>query len=355
MSLCCLSDVVEISDRTDLLEVVSNEQVTRFSQSGAGGGFASPAVVLRLTGVEQRRICRPGVDAIDLGMAVADKLQQSYGFDWQDCPAIGVSHTHTVPGVQERLLRALSRSLGVPVERFFSINFGCVGFLELLRRGVEHLGNSSSGPVPLLSIETPCGWHDASDRSFCGIVSAGATGSLVQRGSGHRILDLQVQQRAVVREPHGPQDSLFWMEKANCLNFFGEPEERVVMRMNGGFVFEQGTEFMIEACRRAWDVVAPTDRRVIVASHQPSGKMLQAMITSLRDELPCLEFLNNMARYANSISSAIPTVLSHLNRILEDDDADPIRRGDFVLLPAAGISMSHKASHMEQGWAVLEW
>lgn len=356
MSLCSLTDVVEISDRTDLLDIVSNEQVTQFSQSGAGAGFASAAVVLRLTGVEERRICKPGIDAIDLGLAVAEKLQQCYGFDWADCPAIGISHTHTIPGSQERLLKALSRELGVPRERFFSINFGCVGYLELLRQGNAHLAPSSgNGPVPLMSIETPCGWHDASDRSFCGIVSAGATGSLLQRDGGHQLLDLCVQQRPVVANPEGPQNSLFWMERAECLNFFGEREERTVMRMNGGFVFEQGTEFMIEACRKAWDVVSPTDRRVIVASHQPSGKMLQAMISALRDELPCLEFLNNMARYANSISSAIPTVLSHLNRILADDDADPIRPGDYVLLPAAGISMSNKATHMEQGWAVLRW
>ena len=74
---CHLSDVVEISDRDDLLERVSNEEVTRFSQQGAGGGFASAAVVLRLTGVEQRRICRPNVTAVDLGLAVADRLHRS--------------------------------------------------------------------------------------------------------------------------------------------------------------------------------------------------------------------------------------------------------------------------------------
>jgi 3-oxoacyl-[acyl-carrier-protein] synthase III len=153
----------------------------------------------------------------------------------------------------------------------------------------------------------------------------------------------------------GPIEQLFWTEEGEFLNFRGELDRRLVMRMNGGRVFLQGTSLMIDACRSAWQTVAHQDRRLLVASHQPSGKMLNAMINVLQDELPCLEFLNHLSHYANSISSTIPVVLAHLNRILKRQGSDPIRSGDFVLLPAAGISMSHKATHMAQGWAVLEW
>src|SRR5688572_7604599 len=108
-----LSDVVEISDREDLFEIVTNEQVTEFSRARGADGFASAAAVQRLTGVTERRICRLGVDATDVGIALAETLRQRYGFSWKDCPAIGLSHTHTHGDSHHELVHALSDELGV--------------------------------------------------------------------------------------------------------------------------------------------------------------------------------------------------------------------------------------------------
>jgi 3-oxoacyl-[acyl-carrier-protein] synthase III len=168
-------------------------------------------------------------------------------------------------------------------------------------------------------------------------------------------LQLHAALREVEFRPDVAVQKLFWTDVGEFRNFFCEPERRCVMRMNGQNVFEHGADLMIEACRLAYETVRLRDRRVIVASHQPSGKMLRAMIDVLRDEYPCLEFLNHLAYYANSISSAVPTVLSHMNQILAEHHSDPIAPGDFVLIPAAGIAMSHKATHLAQRWAVLEW
>ncbi len=356
MSQYALSDVIEISDREDLFQIVTNEQVTMLSRTAGGQGFASPAVVERMTGVIERRICRPYVDVADVAMALAETLRRRYNFNWRDCPAIGISHTHTNGDSVVKLVSYLSRELGVDPSKFFFINFGCVGFLELLRLGMQQMDRlECDGPIPLLTVETPEQWHDASDRSFCGIVSAGATGCLLSRGNGHRVRTLNAQLRKVqFREDVNPK-KLFWTDTGVFRNFTGEPESRTVMRMNGQNVFEHGAELMIEACRMAFETVQQYDRRVIVASHQPSGKMLRAMIDVLRDEYPCLEFLNHLAYYANSISSAVPTVLSHMNQILAEHQSDPISKGDFVLIPAAGIAMSHKSTHLAQRWAVLEW
>jgi 3-oxoacyl-[acyl-carrier-protein] synthase III len=356
MSQYALTDVVEISDREDLFQIVNNEQVTMLSRTAGGQGFASPAVVERMTGVIERRICRPYVDVADVGMALAETLRRRFNFSWRDCPAIGISHTHTNGDSVVRLVRHLSRELGVDQSKFFYINFGCVGFLELLRLGMRQMDRMEcSGPIPLLTVETPEQWHDASDRSFCGIVSAGATGCLLSRGPGHQVKTLNASLRKVDFRPDVSPQKLFWTDTGEFRNFFGEPETRCVMRMIGQNVFEHGAELMIEACRMAYETVRHHDRRVIVASHQPSGKMLRAMIDVLQDEFPCLEFLNHLAYYANSISSAIPTVLSHMNQILAEHGSDPIAQGDYVLIPAAGIAMSHKATHLAQRWAVLEW
>lgn len=351
-----LSDVIEISDREDLFQIVTNEEVTKLSRTAGGEGFASAAVVERMTGVIERRICRPYVDVADVAMALAETLRRRFNFDWQDCPAIGISHTHTNGDSVVKLVSYLSRELGVDPSKFFFINFGCVGFLELLRLGMQQMDRlECDGPIPLLTVETPEQWHDASDRSFCGIVSAGATGCLLSRGPGHRVRTLHAALRKVDFRPDTEVKKLFWTDSGMFRNFMGEPEYRTVMRMNGQNVFQHGAEFMIEACRNAFETVQQYDRRVIVASHQPSGKMLRAMIDVLRDEFPCLEFLNHLAYYANSISSAVPTVLSHMNLILAEHGSDPIAPGDFVLIPAAGIAMSHKSTHLAQRWAVLEW
>lgn len=354
LSECAITDVVEITDREDLFQIVDNDQITEFSRAYGKDGFSSAASVLKSTGVVERRICRPGVDAVDLGVAVAEKLRHAHGFAWADCPAIGLSHSHADPDSLHWLAGELSRELGVDQRKFFGINFGCVGFLELLRQGVDHF-SQSGGPIPLLTVEVPDGWHDASDRSFCGIVSSGATGSLLHNGPGHRIREVNVVAKEVPPAPNMPLEDLFWTETDEVLNFYGQPETRTVMRMNGGQVFLSGTELMIGAFRQAFETICRDGRRVLVASHQPSGKMLRAMIAVLRDEFPHIDFMNNLSHHANSISSTIPTVLSHLEAILDRSGCTSISKGDYVLLPAAGICMDMKATHLSQGWAVLEW
>ncbi|MEZ5944569.1 MAG: 3-oxoacyl-[acyl-carrier-protein] synthase III C-terminal domain-containing protein [Planctomycetaceae bacterium] len=351
---CAITDVVEITEREDLFQIVDNEQITEFSRAYGKDGFSSAASVLKSTGVVHRRICRPGINALDIGLAVAEKLQKTYGFSWSDCPAIGLSHSHAEPDSLHWLANQLSDELGIDREKFFGINFGCVGFLELLRLGVQEF-NAKGGPVPMLTVEVPDGWHDASDRSFCGIVSSGATGSLLHDGPGHKVQRVAVVAEEVPPAPNMPLEDLFWTETNEVLNFYGQPEMRTVMRMNGGQVFLSGTELMIGAFRKAFASITDPTRRVLVASHQPSGKMLRAMISVLRTEFPNIEFLNNLSHHANSISSTIPTVLSHLESILERSGSDPVQPGDYVLLPAAGICMEWKATHLSQGWAVIEW
>ena len=73
------------------------------------------------------------------------------------------------------------------------------------------------------------------------------------------------------------------------------------------------------------------------------------------DEFPDAVYLNNLERYANSISSTIPTVLAHLDEVLAEQGQPPAQKGDLIVLPAAGICMTSKPTNLAQGWAVLEW
>lgn len=352
-----LSSVVDIADREDLFEILDNERVLELSHMGPGTGFRNEASILKSTGVEQRRMLRFGVDALDVAVTVARKLQFEVGFDWDDCPVFGLCHSHTDPVATRELANELCDALEIRHCRPFVINFGCAGYLELLRRGSELMIDAPDDAViPLLTVETPEAWHDAADRAFCGIISTGATGTVLSKRGGHKLLHVSMRHREIP-EASRNFEPLFLTDVGEYPQFCGGYSKRCVMRMNGEAVFINGVELMIEAARIAISQISGGEdgRRVLVAPHQPSGKMLRALFSVLRDECPGAILLNNLALYANSISSTVPTVLAHIDEILADQGQPAARQGDLIVLPAAGICMAQKATHLSQGWAVIDW
>ncbi|MCA9076191.1 MAG: hypothetical protein KDA93_14270 [Planctomycetaceae bacterium] len=350
-----LSDVVDVADDESLFEILDNERVLALSHLGPGTGFRNEAAIVKSTGVRERRVMRLGVTALDVAIAVADRLRFDVGFDWNECPAIGICHSHTDPDASQDLVDEMFAALDITRPKPYVINFGCTGYLRLLRFGAEALSQiESDAPIPLLTIETPQQWHDAADRAFCGIISAGATGSVLSRNGKHAL-----QQSAIrsVRIPEADRnwETLFRTEVGEYPEFTGGYSTRTVMRMNGEHVFVNGVELMIDAVRKAMSRVDATNRRVLVAPHQPSGKMLRALFAVLKEEFPDAVYLNNLERYANSISSTIPTVLAHLDEVLAEQGQSPAQQGDIIVLPAAGICMESKPTNLAQGWAVLEW
>ncbi|MBX3436129.1 MAG: hypothetical protein KF861_01470 [Planctomycetaceae bacterium] len=350
-----LTDVVDVADSEELFEIVDNERVLALSHLGSGTGFRNEDAIIKSTGVRERRMLRLGMTTFDVALAVAKRLQFEVGFDWNDCPAIGLCHTHTDDQNAAELARDLCDALDIRKPELFVINYGCTGYLKLLRHAAGLLDQESAeGAIPLLTVETPQDWHDAADRSFCGIISSGATGSVLSRGAGHHLKQVAAQ---TVEVPESARDGrpLFWTETGEYPEFNGGYRTRQVMRMNGEAVFVNGVELMLDAVRRAMSELDVTGRRVLVVPHQPSGKMLRALFAVLKAEFPDAVYLNNLERYANSISSTIPTVLAHLDEVLAEQQQPPARPGDLIVLPAAGICVAAKASCLAQGWAVLEW
>ncbi|MGE4002047.1 MAG: hypothetical protein AB7I48_17715, partial [Planctomycetaceae bacterium] len=343
-----LTDVVDVADSEELFEIVDNERVLALSHMGPGIGFRNAEAIVKSTGVRVRRMLRVGMTAFDMAFAVARRLQFEVGFDWNDCPAIGLCHTHPDERHAADLADELCDALEIRRPELIVISHGCTGYLKLLREaaGVLERGGSP-GPIPLLTIETPQEWHDAADRAFCGIISAGATGSVLGRGPGHRLKQVAAQ---AILVPESARDGrpLFWIETGEYPEFNGGYTTRNVMRMNGEAVFVNGVELMLDAVRRAMSELDTTGRRVLIAPHQPSGKMLRALIAVVKQEFPAVVCLNNLERYANSISSTIPTVLAHLDEVLAEQHQPPARSGDLIVLPAAGICMAAKPSQLAQ-------
>ncbi len=380
-SLIGLSCVVDVYDRDELFASVDNDRVVELSRLGGRKGFAGVESVLRSTGIAVRRLLSEHCSTVDLAQAVCQRLLKVTGLRLQDFSAVLLCHSHTDPAACERLAQALQQRMTLPLHSRFGLpeqkcssreaairreaslpvisafNFGCSGFMKLLQEGVMHLAaDDRATRVLLLNIETPEAWHDGSDRLFCGIVSAGATAAVIERGSGLPIHLAQADDFPVPIHLRINPAPLFHHETEDVFCFRGQAVHRTVMRMNAEPVFLNGIELMLSGLRTA---AASIDRapgqRVIVVPHQPSGKLLKALIAAARPEFPGFEFLNNLKLYGNTISASVPTILARLPEVLAANGSKPLRDGDHIILLAAGICMDKMADHMSAGHACLQW
>lgn len=348
-----LSAFVDVLDRQDLFEVLDNERILELSRLG-GAGFSAVRNLRRATGIEKRRILRPGIAPIDVALRLGEELRRTSEFQWKDCPAILLCHSHVDPSRSTELAAEFAEHLDLPASRVRGFNLGCGGFMKLLVEGAEIAKAAGPGKhVPLLSVEVPEQWHDAADKAFCGIVSAGATATTIWQGPGHELLHWEAREVAIPGEKRSNRP-LFTRDFCEGFDFRGRPQTREVMHMDGESVFLNGVELMLDATRRAWEA-AGSPERVLGVPHQPSGKLLRTLIAAAKLELPQVKFVNNLVEFGNTLSSTIPTALSRIDEVTLRNEIEAPMEGDPVLLTAAGICMAKRADHMTQGFAALRW
>jgi 3-oxoacyl-[acyl-carrier-protein] synthase III len=352
-----LSAVVDVYDHDDLFEPLDNEEVLRLSRLGGRSGFSATKNILRSTGIATRRLLRQGITTADLGERILTAMELRSGSSLADFDTILLCHSHTDPTACIRLAAELESRFSLPQGRIVAANHGCAGFLKLLQEGTSILeGLGQNGRVALVSVETPESWHDASDRLFCGIVSAGATAAVLEYGRGFTVSQVLADDFLIPASRRPNPDPLFRKDTTDVFCFRGEPCHRTVMRMNAEPVFLNGIELMLENLRSALQAVDRKPRsRVIVVPHQPSGKLLKALIAAAATEFHDVQFLNNLRSYGNTISSSIPTILSRLDEVLAANGCDLPAPGDHVILLAAGICMKEISNHMTAGHACLQW
>ncbi len=354
-NLLSLAEFVQVSESEELFEFLDNEAILELCQLGNTNAFRSSQQIERSTGVRLRRILQRDVTVVDVAMALCQKIEEKHSLNWQHCGAIGLCYSHIDSNAAQELACHLASYLAVPVDRFFTINGGCCGFLELLHQGEQKLQtNKVNGPVPLLCVETPETWHDASDRLFCGIVSAGAAGTILSSGgSGHRLLQLQHQHEYIPPEQRNGGEPLFQKRNDIVTTFRGAREQRTVMSMNAEAVFCSGIEAMLDESQAG--MLAATKVRRVILPHQPSGKMLRAMVDISREQRGSTPMLIHLEVGGNMLSATIPTLLAKLDEVLAINNELPLLEGDQVIITAAGISMPQMSDHLSRGHALIEW
>lgn len=352
-----LSAVIDVFGEPDLFETIDNERVLELSRLGDRSGFSSTKAIAKSTGIEVRRLLRADQSARDLGVRLINRLQEQLRSNIDDFDHILLCHSFVNDTQCQTLARQLEADFDLPDGRIQAFNHGCAGYLKLLQEGADLLEGGPAGQrALLLSVETPEFWHDAADRLFCGIVSAGATASVLETGHGLPVHFIQADDFRIPESRRPNPDPLFSKDTQAVHDFRGTLCERTVMRMNPEPVFLNGIELMLDNLRAALlSMDYQPGQRVIVAPHQPSAKLLKALTAAARTEFPELEFLNNLASYGNTISSTVPTLVSRLDEVLTTNQLAPIQPGDQLILLAAGICMKEICNHMSAGHACLTW
>lgn len=349
-----LSCAVDVFDDSALFESLDNARVLELSNL-RDSGFSSLRAIEKSTGIVRRRILRQGLTAVDLGVALCEKLERVSKTALSDFDHIILCHSHVDARECHRLAAILSGYFGLASDQVSPGNLGCAGFLKMLTEGSLVLRESDPGArVALLSIETPEFWHDAADRLFCGIVSTGAT-AVVLSDDGLPLHSIRSGDFEIPEDRRPNPDALFNKEDCECFDFRGEPTVRTVMRMNPEPVFLNGIELMLDHLRTALRAIDYRSNRTIVVPHQPSGKLLRALRATIANEFPEIETLNNLTEFGNTISSSVPTILSRLDQVVEDNKLSPLQVGDQIVLLAAGICMNDIADSMSAGHAVMTW
>ncbi|MDG1894122.1 MAG: 3-oxoacyl-[acyl-carrier-protein] synthase III C-terminal domain-containing protein [Fuerstiella sp.] len=352
-----LSTIVDVFDRADLFEVLDNDAVLTLSRLGGKTGFRDSAAIRRSTGITTRRRLRDGIRPLDLAVEVCRRLETVSGCRMGEFDAILLCHSNTDSNACYRLADALSQELGLSSGAIAAFNHGCSGFIKLVPEGAMLLDSyERNARVALVSVETPEYWHDGADRLFCGIVSAGATAAVLETGRGLPVGASRSDDFEIPPERRLNADPLFRMETTDVFDFRGEPCHRTVMRMNAEPVFINGIELMLDNLRAAMlSIDRQPGQRVVVAPHQPSGKLLRALIAAAVMEFPDVEFLNNLESYGNTISSSVPTLMSRIDEVLALNKIEPLRDNDHIILLAAGICMTDIADRMAAGHTCLQW
>ena len=364
-----LGPTVSLCHRSDLFETLDNERITELSGQKGVGGFASSAAVLRATGIARRRILNPGVTPLDVTRELLHHLTDSTGWLPGDFSHIYLCHSHAIPEAAMQLATRLRANFPREMPAITPLNSGCTGFLQLLSVATRFLQtHENASRVLLLNVETPDLWHCSADRLFCGIVGGGATATVLQRKPASppslkspqtvmlALQDIHVQDVPVEPSANVSADPLFFRETGAMFSFHGQSTTGTMMRMNAEAVFLHGIELMLQSLRKAVRrcPVRP-GQRVLVVPHQPSGKLLRALIAAARQEFPEFHFVNNLLNHGNTISSTIPLVLAHLPAILHQQELEPPARGDRLIMMASGICMIRMADTMATGLATFDW
>jgi 3-oxoacyl-[acyl-carrier-protein] synthase III len=346
------------STGSELLEELSNERIVQLVNDPK----MDLRRVLKSTGIKSRFILKEKYEPVDLGTEVGQRLFQQLNITAAQCRGLGVLHTnYDTRNESESIAHDIANRLGITRGKIFSLSYGCSGFAKLVMMGEEAAGDlQESEHFPLLTVETPDRMMDAHDKFATPLFAAGAAGTTLIKGEGHR--HIFSDSRDVVPPDTEKDVPIFTVDQETVEDFFGKISPKVIFRMKGDLAYSNGLRLIAEAARESARRLIEIDpqyrnRRILIVPHQPNSKMIlwfdQYIAPEIQKEFgfPSVRFVNGMEGMGNTIGNTIPSTISRIHLLIDP----PPQKGDIILMPSAGICIADPGGLMSQGFGAMEW
>lgn len=344
---------------SDSLELLDNARIAKLT------GLEEQRI-WKSTRMKERYILRAGKEPVDIALEITDRFLDQTGIRSSDIGSLALVHTAYAANENDRfsIADAVAKRVGVTRENIVAISYGCAGFPEIVSRAAIQAKRLDDGKHALiLNVETPDRMMDAKDSRATPIFATGATATSLWNGDGHRLLFADSEHVVPPENPNN--EKIFEIDQRDIENFSGEMCRKVTFVMNGNLAYNNGVALIERAAKESMAKVMENPlyrgRRILVVAHQPNGKMIKGLDDLVAPEMQKqyagmgitdIRFANGMEGMGNVISATIPSVLA---RNASLPDTEPLKKGDIVLIPAAGICVEDPASKMTIARGAIEW
>ncbi|MFO1076949.1 MAG: beta-ketoacyl-ACP synthase III [Planctomycetota bacterium] len=309
--------------------VLTNRELERLVET-------SDAWIRERTGVNERRIARPGQAASDLATDAARRALEACGLH-ADAVELIVVATVTPDNICPPTACHVQRKIGAAGAAGFDVAAACSGFANALLVGHGLVAAGTFGNALVIGVDVLSAITDYADRNTCVLFGDGAGAVVIgPEPSEHEILDHEVgidgTGADLIEVPAGGS------ARPACLQTVSAREHFI--RMDGRKVFRFAVAKICEVVTRiAQRNGIAVDEIDVLVPHQANLRILEAAAQKLG--LPMERLLVNVDRYGNTSSGSIPIALDEAAR------TGRLRRGDLVCTVAFGGGLSWGANLIE--------
>ncbi len=353
------------------LDILTNEHI-------AAHADMRPDRVQDSTGSETRFILKKDSTPQDLAREVVKKFLQKTGLSRSDIGGIALVHTNHDLNVNQpqSIADAINEEINLTQKRIIAISYGCAGFPEIVSRAARLCHEIEDGKhVLVATVEAPDLMINPAERTTGPLFAADATATSLYKGNdGHQLLFAETRDVSPPNGYKGP--GIFTFEESDVLDFQGRTNKRTIFHMDGEQAYENASLLMSDALFQSLDRVMADpqyhERAVFGVPHQANWKIMRLLDADARKSLEKVNkylltkfrVINAADTRCNTLSSTIPSALARfaagnvLNRSprnKHNEIYEPPKKGDVILIPAAGICMADPIGKMSQGFGAIEW
>lgn len=290
----------------------------------------SDAWIRDRTGIAERRVAPPGVNASHMGCAAGREAVAAAGLAGREL-AFVIASTGTADLSCPSVAARVGRAVGLERGYCFDLNAACSGFVYALTVGASLLRGAGGGHGLVAAAEQVTALTDYRDRTSCILFGDGAGAAVLTTVPPHH----RILHTALGADPTGAD--IITMGGQGC---FGT-EDRHFVRQDGRKVFRFGVGILERLVREGLGAVGlSVEDRFHVVPHQANLRMIQHVAAKMG--IPEERFVTNVQLRGNTSSASIPLALA------EAEAGGRFTTGDKVLLVCFGGGLTW-------GLAVLEW